>query len=582
MHPDTRTAARAVAAGALTILAGCASGPGGGGSGTTTITPALNRVDAIPGAFLVTPIEISGPFDPERLPRVRLEDGRTLSAEIHWIGVAGGPTRETARLWLDAPGVWATAPASAGVLPGEAGVWSLIAQLPVDAVGQSIWIGSRRIELTWLPNAASFGEAVQAERIGAELVWDMPIDGAALEAPGFTQLIAPARQSPARRWRAALIDRGLEPHPDPFTPGLTGLTERPNAFADPILEAYAVYHELRWAAGLALLWRDNPSLAEELKATLVRTARFPGGVPAPAWETRPVALQTLLDALTDPASSSDRRALAARAFIASAPTTAAWIIDDTGVTTGVSNLTPRPTLTWIEGDGDSGRTGLEVLAPLESRVIAGAAAVADKSGIGAVSAHAGEWVRRLPVRVDPIPAAPPGAQVGPFSFDLDMEGVLSLGTPDRPAAPWQTAALIYRDQAEASDDPGAGWSIYIECSRTPVDLAPNQTSPPETLRVWLGARGDGATAIRISEDGSVLDESPTADGQLAELVEVNSEPDRWTVRMPIPARAVGDDMRMRIGLERNDRFGRRTAWPRPMLPWQTEPGRAEIDLAAWR
>lgn len=572
---------RVLAASLTLLLVGCASGPGGGGSSGTTIRPALNRVDAIPGAFLVTPIEISGPFDPERLPRVRLEDGRTLSAEIHWIGVAAGPTGQTAREWLDEPGVWATAPASAGVLPGEAGVWSLVAQMPVDAVGQSIWIGSDRVELTWIPNAAGFGEAIQSERIGAERVWEMPIDGAVLEAPGFSQLVAPERKSPARRWRAALIDRGLEPHADPFTPGLEGLTERPNAFADPVLEAYAVYQELRWAAGLALLWRDNPSLAEDLKAALVRTARFPGGVHAPAWETRQVAMRTLLDALTDPYNNPDRRARAARAFLAAAPVAAAWIIDDTGVTTGVANLTQRPTLSWIEGDGDGGRTGLEVLAALESRIIPGATAVRDTSGAGSISAHAGEWSARLPVRVEPIQATPPGARLGPFLFDLDMQGALSLGAPDRPGQPWQTAALVYRDAAESSGDPAAGWAAYIECSRAPVELADRQRVPPETLRVWLGRRGGEAAAIRVSEDGSVLDESPTADGELAAQVEVTAEPDRWTVRMPIPRRAIEGD-RLLIGLERADRFGRRTAWPRPMLPWQTEPGRAAIDLAAWR
>jgi len=572
---------RALAASLTLLPAGCASGPGAAGSADTTIRPALNRVDAIPGAFLVTPVEISGPFDPERLPRVRLEDGRALATEIHWIGVAGGPTRETAREWLDAPGVWATAPASAGVLPGEAGVWSLVAQMPVDAVGQSIWIGSDRVELTWIPNPAGFGEAIQAERIGAERVWEMPLDGAGLEAPGFSQLIAPERKNPARRWRAALIDRGLEPYADPFTPGLEGLTERPNAFADPVLEAYAVYRELRWAAGLALLWRDNPSLAEELKSALVRTARFPGGVPAPAWETRQVALRTLLDALTDPNSGPDRRERAARSFLAAVPAAGAWVIDDTGVTTGVVNLTERPTLTWIEGSGDGGRTGLDVLAPLESRVIAGATAVRDGLGAGSISAHAGEWSARLPVRVAPIEATPPGARLGPFLFDLDMQGTLNLGAPVRPTPPWQTAALVYRDAAESSGDTAAGWSVYIECSRAPVELTDRQTVPPETLRVWLGARGGDAAAIRVSEDGSVLDESPTADGQLAEQVEVTAEPDRWTVRMPVPRRAI-DGSELLIGIERSDRFGRRTAWPRPMLPWQTEPGRAAVDLSAWR
>jgi hypothetical protein len=32
---------------------------------------------------------------------------------------------------------------------------------------------------------------------------------------------------------------------------------------------------------------------------------------------------------------------------------------------------------------------------------------------------------------------------------------------------------------------------------------------------------------------------------------------------------------------RVDGRGRRSAWPRPMLPWQDEPGRAALDTRAW-
>jgi len=53
------------------------------------------------------------------------------------------------------------------------------------------------------------------------------------------------------------------------------------------------------------------------------------------------------------------------------------------------------------------------------------------------------------------------------------------------------------------------------------------------------------------------------------------------VMLPLPPDAIEPGGRLRVGLTRTDATGRRTAWPRRLLPWDSEPGRLAVDLNAW-
>lgn len=564
----------------LFLIAGCAGS--GGASSTGAIRPIGSRVDAIPGAVLVVPVEIRGVFDPETLPAVRLEDGRQLDASFHWIGVRSRPLDLPARTWLAPPGEWATAPASAGLLPGERGTWSLVAPMPLDAVGQAMWIGRVRVPLTWLPNPSGFGDLIQAGALGTEQVWDRPVDDSILSMPGVTQRLAPARLSPDRRWRARLLTDGLRPRDEPFSPGLAGLAEAADSFSDPVLEAFARWEEDRWSVAFARLWQASPPVADELKRVLGRISELPGGARVPTWPVDGPMLRALREALTDPSASERSRIAVAQAFIETQQPASAWVIDESGgaagdeVTVATLNLGARPTLTWVEGAGDSGRTGLEVLERDASRAIGAALPLKGPAGERFVTAHAGEWVRALAVRAEPVSAAPPGARLGPFLLDLDLAGVLDGGAGSRPRDEWQTAALVYHDEGS-----GAGaWIVYVECNRLPIVQEAGSRTPPESLRISFGERGNGGV-VRISEDGSVITEGAARDRVID--AEVTDSADRWTARVPIPSallESAGDSLR--LGIERTDRLGRRSAWPRPMLPWQPDPGRLVIDLNTWR
>jgi hypothetical protein len=51
--------------------------------------------------------------------------------------------------------------------------------------------------------------------------------------------------------------------------------------------------------------------------------------------------------------------------------------------------------------------------------------------------------------------------------------------------------------------------------------------------------------------------------------------------VPLPDNITDPDGAVRVAIERVDAAGRRSTFPRPQLPWQTEPGRVLIDTATW-
>jgi len=149
------------------------------------------------------------------------------------------------------------------------------------------------------------------------------------------------------------------------------------------------------------------------------------------------------------------------------------------------------------------------------------------------------------------------------------------GEGERAAAPGRPGEIV---PAEARLPPPAGpkWWLYIEC-RTPPTPA-GGLAPDESVRIWLGPTGRPRAVIRASRDGSVRDE---ATGSAVADTTVVRKPDRWVCQLPVPDACLEADGTLRIAFERTDSRGVRRAWPRPMLPWQTEPGRAAVDTAAW-
>lgn len=545
------------------------SGPGPGAQAR----PIEPRIDAVLGKTLVIPVNLEGAVNPARPIPVRLDDGRKLPAKLYWISfrpLAG----EAPWGWVVPPGQWVATPAQAATRPSASGSWSLVVDLPYNSVGQGLWIGADRYPLNWLPDPS----LVRSSEEGAP--WRPPLSG---PVPArLLEMAAGEARSPVRRWRYLLLTRGLKP-PPPDSDEDAGLP----SLSDPVLEALARQTEARWRIAIALLWGADAELAERVKRRLAAGLDFGGGAVAPAWPTGEVELGSLLTDLLAPRVTIEQRAERARAWLDSLPPAAAWVIDDAGLrdavtgrpisTCGVANLSERATLGWAVAQGDAGSPDLTTLGPLEAKTITVTVPPPENAATirlaTPVTLHAGRWTTVRGVAGDRLSAAPPGLKIPSLIGDWRMDAFIA-GTPDAemtgdPA--WQTAGLLYR-----AADEGDQWSLYIECRRPPGQ------SGTETVRVWLGPLGAGSTVLRVSSDGVAVDEGAPDHGlDSPQRAVLTQQEDKWIARVPIPPRCIEADRTLRIAVERTDSRGRRSAWPRPMLPWQAEPGRVWVDLKAW-
>jgi hypothetical protein len=162
--------------------------------------------------------------------------------------------------------------------------------------------------------------------------------------------------------------------------------------------------------------------------------------------------------------------------------------------------------------------------------------------------------------------------MGPFlpTWTLDRWQTAAEPTRRPEDADWTTAALL-----ERLPGPNEEWTLYVECRRP--DEAGNDA---DSVRIWLGPRSRPISVIRVTRAGAAADElSLTPPQSLTGSMRVQS--DRWSFRINLPRAAFDPDGTLTIGLERIGSQGRRWTWPRPIAPWQSEPGRVRLDTSTW-
>lgn len=554
---------------------GAASIPRSGSRGP--VSAIESRVDHVMGTTLFMPVTIEGKADAFRVGPIGavLEDGRDVGARLVWVTARPDPT-EHAR-WLAPAGMWAVADepgeGEPGAIPADGqGFWAVVSRLPVDGAGQGLWVAGSLIELNWVVGGARAEAGKGLEAIA-------PVYPGASGSPGFDALVRPERDSPGRRWRAMLATEGLRA-PDPIA-SLDPLDDAGGSAVEA-LEAMAEQQGARWATGLMRLWSDDPDVCERLRRALCAVASFESGVMAPVWRDEPRETESLLRALLDPKGTSATRVRAATLYMSDQPAGACWVIDDAGrvdavtgralSTMGLANLSERSTLAWAAPSSSDVSPALEPLGSRRSMVMTTASSPTSVEGVGRINAHVGRWESARTVIASPLRAVPPGLRMGPLLPGLTLSDWLRGGepAPGRSEAAWTTAALLERM-------PGASgaWTAYFECRR-PRGIA----NDADSVRLWLGPFGRPASVVRVTRDGSVRDEIRSESG--ASLVgEVRVTDDRWSFRVRLPAGVVQEDGVLMIGIERISTGGRRWSWPRPMTPWQVEPGRVRVDLNAW-
>ncbi|MFG0258978.1 MAG: hypothetical protein ACF8LK_01390 [Phycisphaerales bacterium JB041] len=570
-----------------------------GGSTQPRLVPTSARIDAVPGRTLITPVRVEGPISGAARPRLRLADGREFDGALVWIGVE--PDARSWSSWLPAFERWVVAPASDGAIPASLGAWHLVAALSADAGTQPFELNGRTIAVNWLADPDTLRPT---DAPGDWEPWRLDRDSPQPDA----QLLAPEWRSPLRLWHARLVTTSLG-RPT-ATPGLWQVRGDPG-----VLDRLAELIEARWRVGLARLWYADETVCRRLLATLGRTVEITPGTHAPAWPTDSGAIESLLIDLLDPRLKGAALAVRAAAWIEAMPQTAVWVEDDAAELLGdtseplvrvrAAGLGESPELVWVSGEGDY-RVGepralepggvVEVAVPAAAgRMIAGGRGFTVRSGADAKSVAAREL----------FAIRPPGMRCGPLYLDwtLGAWAASQPGTGDLTGPEHSAVVLLYKD--------ASGWAAFIECA-SPAPPAPNppvadtksdstedaaggEPAPaaragepevvrtradvaPDELTLWFGQRGRSAAVLRVSRTGVVREDGD--EGSEATYA-VADEGDRWSVSVPVPAAAIEPGQIVRLGLSRTDPRGVRTAWPRRLMPWDTEPARAAIDLKTW-
>ena len=524
-----------------------------------------SRVDAVPGKTLLIPVRVIGRYDPTRPPDVRLEDGRRLDASVHWVGVE--PEASSGPLpWLPPAGRWTVASPDGGVPDVSLGAFMLAIEMPRDGVGLPLWIGPRRVVLNWLPSPEILATRTEPS------IWTPPVGASVRTSAGLSQLLEPERRSPVRRWRARLVEEGLRPDIAP--------ERRPDRFQNPILEAYAQQYEAQWQAAFAALAAADADVCKRLRAAIAKAVTGPSGPPYPAWPVSQADLDRLLSDLNAPSTSARERARHAMSFIEAQPTSVAWVFDDAGATSehglptpriGVANLADEPALTFARVGREKPGTPV-ALAPDTSDIIT---CTAPTIGATVVDVRIGEDRSRQQVVGSPVPVTPPGLRIGPLLTDWTLLEWSGAGVGAPPLEAWATSAMLYRGTLPSQS--AEQWLLLIECNAPDASVTGQW---PEQVRVWLGPSASPTAAIGVNRDGSAFN-LLTPSAERVGGVHVERSRNRWTVIVPVPRGAIEPSGVLRIGIERHDSRGWRTAWPRRMLPWQTAPGRAAASLNEW-
>lgn len=614
----TRTLAPRACCAALLLLAcaaistGCGSAPKPPEPLATTDRTLLPRLHVYPGEPVVVPLDQrytgSGPL-------VIAEDGTALPAKLRRIMVDMIPiyfdaanAADTAAAfddpdrWMVTPGTWRSVDAASS--RSERGRDAILAAIPADLDGRLVRIAGRDHVVTVLALTPSLPRVAGDSQI--ENPW-RPVLGPG--GGGDLDLLARVRveaRSPLTRWRYRLLVDGLDPAAANGAEDGLDLAR----FDDPTIEALAKQNERRWRTGLARLWGISSDLSSRVRHRLSVIADFGNGLRAPAWPTDHGRMDELLESLLDDRLTPMRVSQRAEAWLAALPPASAWVVDDAGVaagdgtrslpTVGIVNFSDRATLAWALVDEASGQT------PEPKALAARAAAVvvvaAPQRGPSApeVVAHAGDWSLALPL-LPTLRAAPPGLTMAPFSPDHTMD-VWQRGETRQSRPEWTTAALLRR--APASSASPARWEVLIECKRPATAPSGVGSQPRERVEIWFGEPGPMARAVIVHEDGRVerrpviqaLDDALREErGGREPLLPVTRSATGWSVRVPLPPglpgtvasaetqpdTPPGTPRMLRMGAVRVDSAGRRSSWPRPMMPWQEQPGRALIDMGAW-
>lgn len=548
------------------------------------VDPIEARIDVVAGATLVAPVRVIGTLPTTGVLAARLDDGRKVDALLRSVSVALDPAEHAA--WLPPAARWAVdlKPKSS---ESVGATWVLVMQLPADAAGQSVWVGTTKLPLNWIPAPSALVRST--ERFG----WPAPLTATTLS-PELRELLIPEAASPVRRWRYRLLTTGLDPRRE----AEVRLTGGESDFADPVLEALARQAEARWSVAIAWLWRDQEDLARRLARRLTLVVDFGDGHMAPAWPLDQADLDSLVSDLVDPDLSTSGRIARAETWLKAQEPALAWLTDDAGLsaadpgddaqtinvsTARVVNLTDRAFTVSFGASGT--KPDLQPIEPAVATRLACSMPTAapddarHDASVPLVLAS-GSWTVSLNALATRIPVRPPGRVFGGMLTDLSLRTWLSPSTAAGVSALPDTRAMISRGTPNAAwDDPS--WFLMVECRRASRG---DEDAAKDRVEVWIGPHAHPRAVLQLTGSGEaslIQGENPDAVRPIAERVKFVLEEARWVAIVPLDRSCIEPESVARIGLVRVDSRGVRGSWPRAMLPWQVEPSRVSFSLRDW-
>ncbi len=497
------------------------------------------------------------------------------------------------REWIGTSVLWRTAkaapkPTEAG--SQSAGFWVAAVSVPEGSDAAGLMIDGRRVAIA----SGAEGGTPRVRRVATSAF--------------AREMLSGLRRSPMVRWRARLA-AGEPLLADHAT----------DSFADATLEGLARTTERQWASVLARLNEANGDLATRFASRLAGVVDIGDGVEIPVWPADTnsgAAMETLLADLTKSIAEPQRMATIAAAWLAAQPVGGAVVIDDasaidlkSGLTFPsvlLANLSDQPAAAMasraetVEPD----MLRLEPFAAVFASV--GAAAKPDdgidprrRAGIEAVrdgttqrtmaDVRVGDWRGKRAVVGEIAKIRPPGMDIGPLLSDWTQQTFLAAAMDETPRGEMQISGSVsgFGGRLKPADDQGGAagpgrWMIMFEIVRPAIGgLNAAAKDDRSELVLSFGPRG-GTTAqtLRVLADGSLY-EVRNGQAMAAGTATVKRSGDRTFYWIPVPTAAIEAGKVLRLGLVRIDERGRRSAWPRPMLPWQTEPGRIAVDLSSW-
>ncbi len=563
--------------------------------------PAADRIDAVVGQPIVLRLIVEREHDLRDGLTIRLDDGRTIACPVYWVGSV--PAKISRPLWTRPPmrttAIGARTALLTDIQARPRGGWYTLIAIPLDAVGQGIWIENQRYDLNWLPDP----QRAQLESQGRDIESFFAPAHAdeILRLDPVQTAIEQFAQSPMTRWRARILLDGLNPSAQ-FTPldaprpegYLTDLhdeivnTDPSEAF----LEALAHQSEIRWQIILGRIWLIDETLAHRLKHTLTRVVRFDETI-LPVWPSNQFALDELAHDLLSPWVDDQLRVRRARVWLDTLPRAITWVVDDLGAyhpetekftpTVGIVSLPPEHGNTLVRLDAPGAQTTLTTVDDTAMHTLAITTPPAEFI-VGQTTTPTHQLRIRLghaemtrTAIAAPIHARPPGIRIGPLHRDWTMNALMEPNPSAVAPLPITraTAGLLHRTAPPDEPDARIGWTVYIECA------SQDPTNPRDSITLWVGPFTHPLAVWTIDAAGTTT----RIAGSLANIplpkVQVALLDDRWTAQIELPRESVADNLLLALGVERTDADGVHSAWPRRMIPGQSEPARLVIDVSSW-